>query len=46
MIARVIDGSFTAIMVFLVVSNADGFGKVVYSLASAYKDAVVALQGR
>lgn len=46
MVGKVIDGSFVAILVFLVVSNAFGFGQAMSAIASAYTSAVRTLQGR
>lgn len=46
MVDRVLEVSFTLILVYLVLSRASGFSNVVRSIGSAYVEAVKALQGR
>jgi len=41
-----IEATFTAILLYLVLTRAEGFSSVVRSLSSAYVGAVKALQGR
>jgi len=44
--SNIIEGTVILIAIYLVVSNAFGFSRVVSALAEAYTGAVVALQGR
>lgn len=43
---RIIEGTFTAVLVYLVVRNAGGFSQVVGAISRGYSSAVRTLQGR
>lgn len=45
-VKRVLEGTITAILVFLVLSNADGFARVAGAAGRVYVGSVKALQGR
>ena len=46
MVSRVLEITFVSVLVYLVLSNATGFGAVTDSIAQAYVGSVKALQGR
>lgn len=46
MIMRIIEGTFTAILAYLVIANADGFSKAIGAIGDVYTKAVSTLQGR
>jgi len=46
MIQRVIEITFTLILVYLILANAFGFSSVVSSIGNVYVQSVKALQGR
>lgn len=46
MASRVMDISFVAIILFLVLSNGDSFSKVLSAISSTYISGVRTLQGR
>lgn len=46
MVSRVLEITFTLILVFLVLSNAGNFSTVTSAIGRAYVEAVRALQGR
>ena len=43
---RIIEGTITLILGYLILSNAAGFSTAVRAAGSVYKDSVMALQGR
>jgi hypothetical protein len=45
-INRIIEGTITLILVFLVLSNAQGFDTVASAIGNVYSNAVRTLQGR
>lgn len=45
-VRRITDGIFTAILLYLVVANADGFGQVISTSGSAISKVAYTLQGR
>jgi hypothetical protein len=46
MLSKIIDGTFVAAALYLVLSQADSFGTVVGAVSNGYSTAVRALQGR
>lgn len=46
MVNKVIEGTITLVLAYLVIANAPNFSKVVASLAGGYIGSVKALQGR
>jgi hypothetical protein len=46
MVSRILEISFTLILVYLVLANAYGFSSAVESVGSVYVSSVKALQGR
>lgn len=45
MVARVIEGTITVLLVGIILSNADGFSKAAQAIGGVYVDAVKALRG-
>lgn len=43
---KIIEGTITLVMAFLVISNADKFSTAAQAVGSVYTEAVKALQGR
>jgi hypothetical protein len=43
---KVVEGTITLILAFLIITNADAFGTAVGAVGTVYTDAVKALQGR
>ncbi len=46
MVSRIIEITFTLILVYLILNNANGFSSSVSAVSSAYNSAVKSLQGR
>lgn len=46
MVGRVIEGTITLIIIYLLVTNADGFSNIIKNVGSVYGASVKALQGR
>lgn len=46
MVAQILEGTFVAVMLFLVLTHADAFSAVAKSVGSVYTGAVSVLQGR
>jgi hypothetical protein len=46
MFGKIIEGTITLIMAYLIIANADNFSTAAKSAGSIYVDAVKALQGR
>lgn len=46
MVGRVLEITFVAVLLFLVVTNADGFARVTTAIGSVYSQSVRTLQGR
>lgn len=45
-VGQILEGTFVLTLVYLIVTNADNFSKVVSSISSAYVGSVKVLQGR
>lgn len=45
-IDQILEGTFTLILAYLIIANAQNFSRVVASVASAYTRSVRVLQGR
>ncbi len=43
---KIIEGTITLVMAYLIIANADKFGAATKAVGSVYTDAVKALQGR
>jgi hypothetical protein len=43
---KIVEGTITLILAYLVIANADNFGTAVKAAGGVYTDAVKALQGR
>lgn len=46
MFGKVVEGTITLVMAFLILANADNFGTAAKAAGGVYVDAVKALQGR
>jgi hypothetical protein len=46
MVGKIIEGTVTLIILYLVLSNADSFGTVAQAIGTQYTGAVKTLQGR
>ncbi len=46
MVNKVIEGTITLIIIYLLVTNADGFSNIISNVGSVYGASVKALQGR